>query len=354
VLTAFGIGFSVALMSMALGTIDSMNFMMDAIFFRTERQHASLAFAGPRQPPALAEVQRLPGVLVAEPYLGLPADLSHGHRSRQIAIVGKPPETDLSRVLDLGMKPITLPESGLAVGDRVAQLLGVRLGDMVRVEFLDGLRRVADVPVTQIIQSYIGLMVFMDMEALARLSGTGSRLSGVHLSIDPNRLDDLYAAVKDIPAIGAVALQSLTFERFRETMEMNMLMVLIVYLILSAVIAFGIVYNTARIQLSERARELAILRVLGFRRAEVSNVLLTEIAVVLAAAQPIGWFFGWLIGYVVTSSIASDLFRVPFVIQLDTFAISTLVVVAFAALSTLIVRRRVDRLDLIRVLKTRE
>ena len=353
-LTALGIAFSVSLMTMALGTIDSMNFMMDVIFFRTERQDVSLAFAGQKPEAVVQSVQRLPGVLTAEPFLALPAELRHGHRTRQISIVGKPPDADLSRVLDLALDPVTLPESGLAVGDRVAELLDVRLGDMVTVEFLDGRRLVTELPVTQIIRSYIGLMVFMDIDALARAARTGPRLSGVHVSIDPTLLDNLYAAVKDAPAVGAVALQALAFERFRATMEQNILLVLMVYLVLSAVIAFGVVYNIARIQLSERARELAILRVLGFGRAEVSNVLLIEIAIVVAAAQPIGWGFGWLVGYFVTSGLASDLFRVPFVVEPSTFAISTLAVAGFAVLSALIVRRRVDRLDLIRVLKTRE
>lgn len=353
-LASLGIGFSVGLISMGVGTIDSMNFMMDTIFFRAERQDLSIAFSSQRPPGALYAVERLPGVLVAEPFLGAPAELSNGHLSRQIFIVGKPASTDLSRVLDLDHNPVTLPESGLAIGDRVAGILGVRLGDSVRVEFLDGLRRVVEVPITQIIQSYIGLVVYMDIDALAKLAGTGPRLSGAYLSIDANRLDDLYAAVKATPAIGAIGLQSLAYEQFRATMEENIFIMIALYIVLSGVIAFGVVYNSARIQLSERARELAILRVLGFRRREVSNVLLIEIALITAAAQPIGWFFGYGMGYVVTNGLASDLFRVPFIVQPATFAIATIAIGAAAAISALIVRRRVDRLDLIRVLKTRE
>jgi putative ABC transport system permease protein len=159
---------------------------------------------------------------------------------------------------------------------------------------------------------------------------------------------------RNTPAIGAVALQSLAYEQFRAIMEENIMIMLSLYISLSGIIAFGVVYNSARIQLSERARELAILRVLGFRRREVSNVLLIEIALVVAAAQPIGWLFGYGMGYVVTQGLASDLFRVPFVVQPATFAISTIAIGTAAAISALIVRRRVDRLDLIRVLKTRE
>lgn len=353
-LTALGISFAVALMSMSLGTLDSIEFMIDAIFVRTDRQDATVTFASPRPPEALAAVRALPGVFAAEPYSGAPAELGNGQYRRQIYITGKPATTDLSRVVDLDLNPIRLPESGLALGDRVADILHVRLGDSVRVDFLDGKRRSVNVPVTQVIQSYIGLMAFMDIDALARLTDSGPRLSGAHLAIDRDRLDDLYAAIKKTPGIGAVALNKLTLQRFRETMQENMSIMLIVYLTLSGIIAFGVVYNSARIQLSESARELAVLRVLGFGRAEVANVLLIEIGVIVAAAQPIGWVLGALMGELITRSIASDLFRVPLVVNSSAFAIATLVVGAAAFVSAFIVRRRVDRLDLVRVLKTRE
>jgi putative ABC transport system permease protein len=328
--------------------------MIDAIFFRTDRQDASLVFADARPGTALEAVLRLPGVMAAEPFLDLPAKLSNGHYERQVGIVGKPIETDLSRVLDLDMAPVALPETGVALGDRVASLLHVRAGDLVRVEFLTGERRIAEVPVTAVIQSYLGLMVFMDIDALARLSGTDRRISGAHLQIDPARLDALYAAVKDTPEVTSMALQTAARTRFQETMQENMVVMLGVYLTLSITIAFGVVYNSARIQLSERARELATLRVLGFGRAEVSMVLFVETGVIIALAQPIGWAFGAFIGYVVTQSLASDLFRVPLVLEPRIFAVSTVVVVIAALFSAMIVRRRVDRLDLVRVLKTRE
>ncbi len=353
-LTALGTAFAVALVSVALGTFDSVDGMMNAVFFRADRQDATLAFASARAPIALQSVARMPGVLEAEPYLTLPARISNGHYSRQLTITGKPPATDLSRVLDLDLKPVTLPESGLALGDRVAALLHVQRGDIVRVEMLDGARRTIELPVAEIIQSYIGLMVFMDIDALARAAGSGPRISGVHIGIDGAHLDDLYRAVKATPQITAVALQSISRERFQDTMQENMNAMLMVYFTLAVIIAFGVVYNSARIQLSERARELATLRVLGFGRAEVSNVLLIELGAIVALAQPIGWLIGIGFGYIITTGLASDLFRVPFIIRMHTFAVSSLVVVAAALVSALIVRQRVDRLDLIRVLKTRE
>ncbi len=353
-LTAVGIAFSVALVEVALGTMDSVTAMLDAVYYRTDRQDATLAFNTPRPPSVVAEAENLPGVMMAEPYLEHPVRISNGHYSRQLAITGKPPGTDLSRVLDMDLKPVVLPPDGLALGDRVAQILHVNVGDMVRVVLLDGDRRTVEAPVTQIIQSYIGLMVYMDIDALARLAGTGPRVSGVHVGLDSAQLDELYAAVKKTPQISAVALQSISRQRMQETMQQNMFISLFVYFALAVIIAFGVVYNSARIQLSERARELASLRVLGFRRAEVSNILFIEVGVVVALAQPIGWLVGTGFGWLITQSLATDIFRVPFIISLRTYAVGSLVVAAAALVSAAIVRRRIDRFDLVRVLKTRE
>ena len=353
-LTAIGMAFSVALVEVALGTLDSVNAMIEAVYYRADRQDATLSFNTPAPLAVVSAIENLPGVMTAEPFLDHPARISSGHYSRQLAITGKPPGTDLSRVLDLELKPVVLPPTGLALGDRVAQILHVNVGDMVRVAMLDGDRRVVEAPVTQIIQSYIGLMVFMDIDALARLAGTGPRVTGVYVALDSARLDDLYDAVKKTPRISSVALQSVSRQLFQETMKENMSISLSVYFGLAVIIAFGVVYNSARIQLSERARELASLRVLGFSRAEVSNILFIEVGVVVALAQPIGWLVGTGFGLLITQSLATDIFRVPFVIELRTYAVGSLVVVAAALFSAAIVRRRIDRFDLIRVLKTRE
>ena len=353
-LTAVGTGAAVGLIAMAMGTIASIDLMVDVIFFRTDRQDATILLATEHTDSVMPLVLRLPGVMSAEPYLDLPVTLANGQYSRRVAITGKPQQMDLSRVLDLDLDPVALPPSGLVLGDRLASLLHVEAGDLLRVDFLTGKRRSVEAPVVQVIQSYLGLMAYMDKDALARLSGTGPRISGAHLAIDAAQLDDLYAAVKDTPEVASVALQSIARTRFEETMQENILIMITIYFTLAIIIAFGVVYNSARIQLSERARELATLRVLGFGRGEVSRVLFIETGAIIVLAQPIGWAFGAGIGYFVTQSLASDLFRVPFEITPSIFAIATLVVVAAALVSALIVRRRVDRLDLVRVLKTRE
>ena len=351
--TTLGIAFGVALLVTALLSFDSVELMIDVAFFRTERQQATLNFTDEKHERALGVVQRMPGVLRAEPYRSVAVRLRNGHLARKLTIVGKPRQMDLSRVLDLDFKPVTLPESGLVVGERVAQILQLRRGDVVEVEILEGRRGFRQVPVADVIKSYFGLAVFMDIEALDTLM-YGARLTGVHIAYDAGRQGDLFAAIKSTPGIGSIALQRHALARFRETIAQNIDYSVTIYVVLAAIIAFGVVYNSARIQLSENARELASLRVLGFTRGEVSRVLLTELALLTLAAIPLGWVIGYGFGWLLIQAFSSDLYRVPFVIEQATYAKASLVVLAATAASALIVRRRIDKLDLIAVLKTRD
>ncbi|MDP3895637.1 MAG: FtsX-like permease family protein [Mesorhizobium sp.] len=353
-LTTLGTSFAVALLITALFSFDSISYMIDTVFFRTERQDATLVFASPRAPDALQAAMRLPGVMRAEGFRATQVVLRKAHRERRLAITTIAPDADLARVLDRNLAPVAAPVAGLMISERVAAILGLSVGDVIDVDLLEYGGRRSKAAVSAIVQSYVGLAVYMHPEALDRLIGDGPRLSGVRVALDTSRLPELYAAVKSTPAIGGIALQAVSRTRFRETIQENITIMTSVYTALAVIITFGVVYNSARIQLSERARELASLRVLGFTRGEVSGVLLTELAVIVALAQPLGWALGWGFSWSVVRGFESDLFRIPFIINRSTFALASLVVVAIALLSALIVRRRIDRLDLVRVLKTRD
>jgi len=353
-LTTLGTSMSVALLVTALFSFDSIDFMIDTTFFQIERQNATITFVQDRSPRAMAAVERLPGVMRAEAFRSTGVILRNGHRERRLAISAVPVGADLGRILDVDLRPVDPPPVGLLVSERVATLLSLRAGDMVEAELLQKDHRIVRVPVTAIVQSFVGLAVTMRSDALDRLLGEGPRVSGARVSVDPSRLPDLYRAVKETPAVASIALQDASRQRFRETIEQNITIMTTVYTALAVIITFGVIYNSARIQLSERARELASLRVFGFTRGEVSGVLITELGVMVLLAQPLGWLLGYLFSWSVVKGFESDLFRVPFVINTATFAFSSLVVVGVAAISALIVRRRIDHLDLVSVLKTRE
>lgn len=353
-LTSIGISLAIALLVTALLTFDATELMVDVAFFRADRQQATITFTDDKHVCALQVVERLPGVLRAEPYRVISVRLRNGHLSRKLAITGKPADMDLSRVIDIDFAPVTLPEAGLVVGEHVAKVLALRRGDLVEVEILQGRRGTRLIPVTDVIKSYFGLAAFMDLDALHEIADDGPRLSGVNIAYDTLAQRELFAAIKSTPAIGSIGLQRQALARFRATLAQNQSYMVSVYVALAAIIAFGIVYNSARIQLSEHARELASLRVLGFTRAEVSRVLLAELALLTLLAIPLGCAIGYGFGWLLIDTFSSDLYRVPFIIERATYAKASLVVLAATAASALVVRRRVDRLELIAVLKTRD
>lgn len=353
-LTALGVGLATALLITALFTVDAVEYMIDIAYFQTDRQDASLNLTERKGIGALDNVAHLPGVLRAEPYRVVPAKLRNGHLERKVAIYGKPRDMELSRVLDADLNAVSLPATGLMVNGRVAELLGVGRGDTVEVEILEGRRQKTEVVVSDLIESYFGLGAYMNIEALNRLLGEGPEVSGAHLSYDRAREPELFSAIKKTPAIGSITLQRVSLQRFRETLAENITIMVTVYVTLAVIVAFGVVYNSMRIQLSENARELASLRVLGFTRGEVSSVLFLELALIVLFAIPLGWLVGYGMAWSTVQAFATDIYRVPFIIERATFAKAALVILAAATASAIIVRRRINRLDLIAVLKSRE
>lgn len=353
-LTILGTAAAVSLLVTALFSFGSINFMIDTVFFRTDRQDVTISFSQPLGPDAVLAARRLPGVMAVEPFRALQVEMSFGSHSRRISVLGKLPNSRLSRLLDLNLEPVSLPPSGMVLSERVADQLEARIGDIVQVKILEEGTQIHNVAVTGIIQSYLGLGAYMDIDALDNLSRVGPRRSGVYAEFDPAQADATFAAIKAMPAASSIALQSVSLQKFRGTIEENISVMTSVYVVLAVIIAFGVVYNSARIQLSERGRELASLRVLGFTRREVSSVLLVELVLIVLIAQPLGWALGYGLSWLVVLGFQSDLFRIPFIVEPSAFGWSSVAVLSAAAVSALIVVRRVRSLDMIRVLKTRE
>ncbi|WP_035871384.1 ABC transporter permease [Cucumibacter marinus] len=353
-LTVFGIALSGGLLVGGQFSGDSMEFMIDATYFRADRQQASLVFAKPVTPTGLESVRRLPGVMTVEPYRTVPVKLKNGRKQKRAAITGKLANADLSRVIDLDLDPVGLPESGLVLSELMAKLLDVGRGDRVEIELLDGSDKTIFLPVSAIVQQYMGVGAYMEIGALNQALGEGPLANGAYLRFDTQKTDELYSAVKALPVIAGITLQRESLRLFRETIGENLGISRAVYVLLSVVIVFGVVYNSMRIQLSERARELASLRVLGFTKAEVSVILLSELILLTLIAIPVGWLLGYGMAAAVSEGLTSELFRIPLYVSPATYAEAALVVMAATAVSAFVVQRRVSGLDMIAVLKTRE
>ncbi len=353
-LTTLGTALSVALLITSLFSFDSIDFMIDIIFFQADRQDATLTFVSDQAPGALFSVASMPGVLRVEPFRQTAVKLRNDHHEVRMMIVGIPKDADLSRILDLDLNPMQPLPQGIILSERVAEKLHLLPGQGVEIELVERNNRITTVTVTGLAQSYVGMTAYMSVDALDRLMRDGQRISGSKVTVDSNDIDQLYKTIKQTPEVASIALQGVSRLRFRETIEKNIVTMTTIYVILAIIITFGVIYNSARIQLSERARELASLRVFGFTRTEVSSVLMIELSTIVLLAQPLGWVLGYLMSLGVVQGFQSDLFRIPLIINPSTFAVASLIVSGAALISALIVRRRVDRLDLIRVLKTRE
>ena len=230
----------------------------------------------------------------------------------------------------------------------------MRPGDSVRVEMLQGARTSLDVPVVALVADLMGTPAFMNRDALNRLLGEGDAMSGARLQLDAGERERFLQQIKETPRVAFAVEIGPIIRNFRETSARNILIFTTVLSVLAGTIAVGVVYNNARIALAERAWELASLRVLGMTRAEVSGLLLGELGLQVLLALPIGWLAGYGLSAFINELIRPETFRIPLIIAPRTYAFAALVVLAAGVASALIVRRHIDRLDLVAVLKTRD
>ena len=353
-LTSLGIATSASVMVASMFMFDAMDELMEVSFTQVNRQDAVMTFALERPEAVLEDIENLPGVLRAEGTWDLAVELTHGPHSRAVAVSGLRVGNDLARVYDAETGVLIDPGAGVVLTRRLAGHLDAAPGDVIEVAFLQHGDQVHRVPVTGVVTQYFGLGAWMTSDALGALLNASPRVSGANVEVDAARAEDLYAAVKEIPAISGVTLMARIRQSFDETLAENAGMTTTINSILAALIAIGVVYNSARIQLSERARELASLRILGFTRGEVSTILLGELAILTLVAIPLGLWMGAGLAAGMVAGFESDLYSIPLVITRDTYVRAVLVVVAASVVSALIVRRRIDRMDLVAVMKTRE
>lgn len=353
-LTTIGIAFACAIVILGRLGSGSIDYVIDIQYRKAQRDDLAVTFIEPASAHALYSLQGLRGVEYGEPFRAVPVRIRHEHRSRQVAIEGLPPEGTLRRLLDVDLDPVRLPPDGLVLTNHLGEVLGVQRSDSVTVEILEGSRTVRSVPVAGFVEQYFGLGAYMQMDALNRLVREGSVISGAYLMIDDRYEGEIIDALEGMPRVGGITSRQQAINNFYESMGENWLIFAFFITFFAGAIAFGVVYNSARIALSERGRELASLRILGFTRGEIGYILLGELALLTLAALPVGFLIGRALGAVVLKLMATEMYRIPLHIQPRAYAIAAVVVIASAILSGLIVRRRLNRLDLIKVLKTRE
>ncbi len=333
---------------------DGVNEVLEFQWDVVQRQDVGIGLVEPSSDDVRHLLRQLPGVVTTEPFRQAFVRISYGHQRRQLAIQGLPPRGLHNRVLGETSRQMPLPTEGLIVSAKLAEVLGVRVGEEVIVEALEGKRQVKNVRLMGLAQDFSGMAAYMDMHALNRLLGEGDIITGGNFRVDRNHWAEFMRALKGIPRVSWVAVKESLRENFRQTTAASIGLIQKIYLVFAVVVAFGVVYNNARISLAERARELATLRVIGFSQREVGAVLVTELVILALAAVPLGLMLGTGFAKVLIGAINTETVRLPFVLSVSNYAFAVLVVTVASTLSALVVLRMLKHLNLVSALKAPE
>ncbi|PMR67966.1 ABC transporter permease [Halomonas heilongjiangensis] len=353
-LSVAGIALSCGLLMMGAYQLSAVDRMLDLQYRLVLRMDVELTFNEATPLRAVGELHHQPGVLAVEAWRRVPATLIHGHREYRTSLLGMDERPRLRQLLDAGQRPQSLPREGLVMTRHLAEILGARVGDTLEVAIMEGHRQRVALPLAAVVDEPIGVGAYLQRDALNALMREGPAISGAWLLVDPERTHDLNAALRDMPRVAAIGLLADAESGIRDYMDETLMVFALVFVALAASIAFGVVYNNARIAFAERARELATLQVLGYHRAEVARILLGEIALITLLAIPLGWAIGIGFSVLLSQAFSSDLIRIPLVLTPRAFGIAAAGVLAASLVVALLVIRRLGRLDMIRVLKAVE
>jgi len=353
-LTTIGIAMACGIMMIGGFQEGAIDTMVTVQYGMSQREDLIANYTEPTSARSLYSLRSLQGVKNVEGFRSVPARLRFEHRFYRTAVQGIEPDGDLMRLLDADLKRVKLPSDGVIMTDYLADILKIGPGDMLTIEVLEGSRPTVRVPVIGTAKEYLGVNAYMRRDALNRLLKEGSAISGAYMSVDDRYQREVYAELKHMPRIAGVVEQRAAIDAFYETLAETVLFFTFISTLLGATISFGVVYNSMRIALAERNRELASLRVLGFKRSEVAYILLGELGLLVLVSIPIGLLIGYGLCAFLAFQFDSDLYRIPLVLGINVYAFAALVVIVSALVSGFMIWRNLAHLDMVAVLKTKE
>lgn len=353
-LSTLGISMACGIMMVGGFQESAINEMVEVQYSMSQREDFMVGFSEPTANDSLYSLKALQGVEYAEGFRNVAAKLKFEHRSYRTTVNGVSSQSKLMRLLDKDLNEITLPAEGAIITDYLAELLHIKPGDMLTIEVLEGRRPIIQVPIVGTAKQYLGVSVYLQRTTLNRLLKEGDVISGAYMTVDEKYRKQVYSKLKGMPRIVGAVEQRSSIEGFYEMMDNTILFFTFITTLLGGSIAFGVVYNSMRIALSERNRELASLRVLGFRRSEVAYILLGELGLLTLFAIPLGFIIGNGLCYYLAMEFDSDLYRIPVVLKADVYAFAALVVIVSAIISAIMIWRNLAHLDMVAVLKAKE
>ncbi len=353
-LTTLGIAMACGIMMTGSFQESAIDYMVEVQYSMSQREDLIANFTEPTSDRSLYSLQGIQGIEHAEGFRSVPARLRFEHRFYRTSVEGIEPNGDLLRLLDTELRPIQLPDNGVILTDYLAEILHIQPGDRLTIEVLEGNRPTLEVQVVGTTKQYLGVTAYLQRRALNQLLKEGNAISGAYLRVDKRYEDTVYAKLKEMPRVAGVIIHDTAIQAFYDTLAETILFYTFITTLLGATISFGVVYNSMRIALSERNRELASLRVLGFTRGEVAYILLGELALLTLIAIPIGLTIGYGLCAYMAFEFDTDLYRIPLVLGQNAYAFAATVVIVSALVSGYMIWRNLAHLDMVAVLKSKE
>lgn len=350
-LTCLALALATAILIVPNSFRDGIAYVIDFQWDIVQRQTVTLSLVEPGPARALSDFRHMPGVVWAEPFRFVPIELKAGPITRRLLLQGLPERGTLSRVIDGRPQQFTLPPRGIIMSAKLAAVLQLSPGDSVTARVLEGREREITIPIVGLAEDFAGIACYMEIHALNRLLFEGDCISGAHVVVDKARWPLFLAGVKETPRIAGCIIKDSLREGFRKTTAESIGLLQKIYMLFATIVAFGIIYNSARISLSERARELATLRVLGFSRGEVGAVLVGELVVLTLVALPAGLLIGSGFAKGILTAVNTETVRLPLVLTTANYAFAVLVVAAASAVSAVFAARKLADIDLVSALK---
>ena len=354
VVSILAIALAMAILVLGRSFTEMFDSVIDTQFNRIAREDAMVSFMTPMSHRVVHDLRALPGVQVVEPFRAVGVDVIVHGRVKRTLLTSADSMSILHRVISISDARITVPSDGVLCSAFMAEELNIKRGDTIRVREIAGSQREKTMVVAGCVDDMMGVQLYATRTTIAAFLHEQGSVDGAYLQIDPLYLEKFYQAVKQLPSISGVLVREQAIRSFDDNYMQYMDISTYYIVFFASLIAFGVVFNNARIALSERGGELASLRILGFSQREVTFLILGEQALLIVIALPIGSVLGTMMAAAIPSLVATDLFRFPFTASSRVYLISAATIVAISSITGFIIRHRIRRLDMIAVLKSHE
>jgi putative ABC transport system permease protein len=346
---------STALILSALANVDSLHYLMSYEFEKVSHQDITVSLRNPKGLELSSELMRMPSISGTEPQLLIVCDFKNGALKKRSGVTGMIRNNILNTPLDKNGTPVAIPETGLILSKKLAEILYLKTGDHVRLRPLIGRRTEVIASVAGIVDTYLGLSAYADIGYLSRL--LGEELSAnivLGKTCNKSEWKNLYSALKKRPAVVGISERTRSLTQMDERFGKVMGTMIFMTVFFAGLIAFGSILNTALVSLSERSREVGTLRVLGYTPAQITWIFSGESHLLNSVGIVLGLIAGIGLSKLVSAAYSTELYRFPSVIYPSRLVISAILMFFFITLAQLIIYRMITRFPWLEVLKVKE